>query len=145
MKLVIDVNVVISALIKDSTTRRILLNKNIDYYFPEKSFEKIMKYEVYILKKSGLSQDEFYKVLSKLFININLIKDESLKVYWERAKNIMQDIDKEDVVFIACALVLGNKSFIWSDDKDFRKQKIVPIITTKDLIKKFGIDAGNRY
>jgi len=51
------------------------------------------------------------------------------------ANEAMGDIDIKDVPFLACAIAL--KSDIWSDDKDFQKQKKVKIFTTSDFIKKF--------
>ena len=37
MKVILDVNVILSALIRDSTTRKIILNSEFDFYFPEPS------------------------------------------------------------------------------------------------------------
>lgn len=60
MRLVLDVNVLISALIRDSTTRNIIINSEFDFYFPEPSLNKIRKYQAYIIGKSGLSEIELF-------------------------------------------------------------------------------------
>jgi len=43
-RLVIDANIILSALIKDSTTRKILIGSAIDFYAPEYLIEEVEKY-----------------------------------------------------------------------------------------------------
>jgi predicted nucleic acid-binding protein len=45
----------------------------------------------------------------------------------------MDDIDPKDRIFIACALAIPD-SVIWTDDKDFLKQKTIKIISQKEII-----------
>jgi len=44
MIVIVDVNVILSALIKDSTTREIILKTEQDFCFPEPSLHTIRKY-----------------------------------------------------------------------------------------------------
>ena len=132
MKLVIDVNVVLSALLRDSLTRKLILESFDDLYFPEPSLEKIQKYKGYILEKSGLSAKDFDGLLQALFRHIELVPAKNLQDSWAQAKKIMEHIDVEDVVFIACALELD--AVIWSDDRHFEKQNAVTIRKTADMV-----------
>ncbi|MBI2208008.1 DNA-binding protein [Candidatus Woesearchaeota archaeon] len=132
MKLVIDVNVVLSALLRGSTTRKLILESSDNLYFPEPSLEKIQKYKEYILEKSGLSVKEFDKLLEILFKYIKLVPTKDLQNHWSQAKKIMEHIDTEDVVFIAAALALD--AAIWSDDKHFERQKAITIRKTSDMV-----------
>jgi predicted nucleic acid-binding protein len=132
MKLVIDVNVVLSALLKDSTTRKIILETSDDLHFPEASLEKIVKYKDYILEKSGLSAKNFDKLLETLFKYIKLVRTKDFENDWSEAMKIMGHIDQEDAVFIAAALALDAE--IWSDDRHFEKQKTVNVRKTKDML-----------
>lgn len=134
MKIIVDVNVVLSALIRDSTTRRIILTSNIDFYFPESSLHKIRKYKNYILEKSGLDEGSYYFILTNLFKHIRLVPDEDVLKNWDEAKKIMEKIDEEDVVFIAAALSFDN-SVIWSDDAHFDKQNKVEVLKTRDMVR----------
>ena len=133
MKIVLDVNVILSALIRDSTIRKIILNSQFDLYFPEPSLHKIRKYKSYILEKSGLSEEEYDKIMATLFKYIQLVTTEEIEKNWDEAKKIMEHIDKEDVVFIATALSIEN-SVIWSDDRHFEKQDRVKIFKSKYII-----------
>ncbi len=136
MIIIVDVNILISALIKDSTTRKYLLTCEQNLCFPERSLQKIRKYKTLIQKKSGLSDFDFFKLFSSLLQCIRIISDEELLIFWDKAKEIMEDIDKEDVVFIAAALSQEN-SIIWSDDKHFEKQDKVLVLKTKDMVTLF--------
>ena len=133
MKVITDVNVILSALIRDSTTRKIILNSEFDFYFPEPSLHKIRKYKDYILEKSGLSEEEYNKIMTTLFKYIKLVPTEEIEKNWNEAKKIMEHIDPEDVVFIATALSISD-SIIWSDDGHFEKQDKVKVFKTKDMI-----------
>ena len=133
MKIILDVNVILSALIRDSTTRKIILNSEFDLYFPESSLHKIRKYKSYILEKSGLSEEEYDKIIATLFKYIKLVPTEEIEKNWGEAKKIIEHIDKEDVVFIATALSIID-SVIWSDDRHFEKQDKVKVLKTKQMI-----------
>ncbi|MBS3104968.1 PIN domain-containing protein [Candidatus Woesearchaeota archaeon] len=133
MKIILDVNAILSALIRDSTTRKIILNSQFDFYFPEPSLHKIRKYKDYILEKSGLTEDEYDKLMATLFKYIKLVPTEEIEKNWDEAKKIMEHIDPEDVVFIATALSIAD-SVIWSDDRHFEKQDKVKVLKTEDII-----------
>ena len=133
MKIILDVNVILSALIRDSTTRKIILNSEFDLYFPEPSLHKIRKYKDYILEKSGLAEEEYDKIVTTLFKYIKLVPTEEIEKNWGKAKEIMEHIDKEDVVFIATALSITD-SVIWSDDGHFEKQNKVKVLKTEDMV-----------
>jgi len=133
MKIILDVNVILSALIRDSTTRKIILNSQFDFYFPEPSLHKIRKYKDYILEKSGLSEEEYNKIMEILFKYLKLVPTEEIVKNWDEAKKIMEHIDPEDVVFIATALGIHD-SVIWSDDRHFEKQDKIKTLKTEDVI-----------
>ena len=133
MKIILDVNVILSALIRDSTTRKIILNSQFDFYFPEPSLHKIRNYKDYILEKSGLTEEEYNKIMVTLFKYIKLVPTEEIEKNWNEARKIMEHIDKEDVVFIATALSIKD-SVIWSDDRHFEKQDKVKVLKTEDMV-----------
>ena len=137
MIIVIDVNVLLSALIKDSTTREIIVKSGQDFYFPELSLNKIRKYKELILKKSGLSELEFLVILHNLLRFVRIIPIEEILKNRDKAKEIMEYIDPEDVIFIAAALNY-NDAIIWSDDKHFDKQNEVLVLKSRQIIELFS-------
>ncbi len=133
MKIVLDVNILLSALIKDSLTRKIIMESDFDFYFPEPSLNKMRKYEDYIKEKANLDKETYNEIIKNLFTKIKLTSREEIKKHWKEAKIIMENIDPEDVTFIATAMCLRN-AIIWSDDKDFQKQEEITTLTTEKMI-----------
>lgn len=134
MNIVVDVNALISGLLKDSTSRNIIVNYDDNFYFPEPSLHKIRKYKQYILDKTGFSEFEFIVLFHYLLKFIKIIPTEEILQHWDEAKRIMEHIDPEDVTIIAAALSQEN-SIIWSDDAHFDQQKEILVLKTKDMIR----------
>jgi len=133
MNVIIDVNALISGLLKDSTSRNIIVNFNQDFCFPEPSLNKIRKYKDLILKKTGFSELEFLVIFNYLLKYIKIVPTEEILQHWKEAKQIMEHIDPEDVTIIATALSQDN-SIIWSDDKHFEQQNRILTLKTKDMV-----------
>ena len=134
MRLVIDTNIIFSALIKDSITRRILLTSKFDFFIPEYVFIEINNHSLEIMRKSGYDQDDFITMVDTLMININVVPADDFKSYIPKAFNIMKDIDENDTSFLALALKIKADG-IWSNDPHFEKQNEIKVWKTKDVIK----------
>ena len=132
MRLVIDTSILISALLKDSVTRQILLFSSIDFLLPEYAFEEIEKHKDNVSIRSGLSRGEIEIVLSLIIENITIIPASKLKPYMEKAHKIIGSIDPFDVPFVALALSIDNDG-IWSNDKHFKNLKGIKIWKTSDI------------
>ena len=135
MNFVIDTNILISALIKDSVTRKIIIESGLNFYYPKISFYEIQKHKQLVLKKSRMSEKQFNDVLNILLDNVILVSESQFADSLDKANNLIGKIDINDVVFLACALSLDLE--IWSDDKHFQKQKKVKVLTTQEFVKRF--------
>ena|SRR3989338_121897 len=136
MILVVDTNILISALIRDSTTRKIIIKSGWDFYYPEKSFHEVREYKNLVLEKSGMSEQEYTEMLNHLLKHIQLVPEELIKQRLDEANKLLGKIDPDDVIFLATALSLDN-SKIWSDDTHFEKQNKITVFKTKDIVKLF--------
>jgi predicted nucleic acid-binding protein len=136
MRLVIDTSILISALLKDSVTRQILLFSSIDFLLPEYAFEEIEKHKDNVSIRSGLSRGEIEIVLSLIIENITIIPASKLKPCMEKAHKIIGSIDPFDVPFVALALSIDNDG-IWSNDKHFKNLKGIKIWKTSDIFNYF--------
>ena len=63
MNIVIDSNILFSALIKDSVTRGIILDYNGLFLFPEFIFEEFERHKKELFKKSGMGEKSFGSLL----------------------------------------------------------------------------------
>ena len=134
MKVVVDTNCIISAMIRDGISRRIITHSQTDLLAVDFSREEIEEHRSEITNKAKISDIEFDLVLGKLFQNLTILDMQIIKAHLKEAEDIMGNIDKDDVIFISAAL--ATKSDIWSDDAHFKKQNKIKVLTTKELIKK---------
>jgi len=132
LKIVIDSNILFSALITDSITRRIILDYENHFLFPSYIFEEMEKHKTELLTKSKMKEKDFEELLRLLLQKVTIIPNEVLLHYRDRAYEIIKDIDPDDVTFIACALAFPD-SVIWSDDKKLKQQLKIRIITTNEM------------
>ena len=132
MRIVLDSNIFFSALIKDSLTRKLLLEYEDFFLFPSYIFEEMEKYKADLLTKSRMRPQDFDQLLKLLLKKVLIVPEEVLKDYREEALEIVKNIDRDDALFIACALAYP-KSVIWSDDKKLKNQNRVKIISTAEI------------
>lgn len=134
MNIVLDSNILFSALIKDSLTRRLILEYDGFFLFPSFIFEEVEKHKEELLAKSKSDAEELEKLLQLLLKKVLIVPPELLLPFREQALNIVKEIDLDDVIFIACALAYSN-SAIWSDDKNLKRQNKVKIVNTKEMMQ----------
>ena len=132
-KVVVDTNIVISALVKDSVTRDIIFRFSGKLYFLSFSMDELKKYEQYIIDKTKQDKTEIEKLFEKLLSKMIILDDRDINLKMEEAKAIMELIDPDDTPFIAAAILTGGD--IWSDDKHFEKQKRVKVWKTSEIYK----------
>lgn len=129
-KIVLDTNIIISALIKPGITREIIIKNSFEFLTPAYTLTEIYKYKGLICEKSGISFKEFDELIKKLFKYIQVLNPTFYFSYLKEASKLIEDI--EDIPFIATALAFNCP--IWSDDKHFQKQNSIRIYTTKEII-----------
>jgi len=133
-KLVIDANIILSALIRDSITRKILIGSAIEFYAPDYLIEEVEKYISLVSRKNSLSEQENKKILGILCDYITIVGIEFYEEKIKEALKIMVDIDIKDTPYVALALSFDNDG-IWSEDKGFFKQDKIKVWKTQEIIK----------
>ena len=136
-KIVVDTNVLIGALINpNSIVWSILEIKDIEFFVPEFFLLELNEYKQLIKEKldTKYKYTNFKFLISELFRNIVLVPKEMYSSKLNEAIEIMKDIDEKDSPFIALAITLN--CAIWSNDKDFKKQKKVKVYSTSELAKR---------
>ena len=131
MRVVLDTNILFSALIKDSTTRKLILEYEGAFLFPEYIFGEAKKHKDELFRKSGMDAKGFNKLLALILGKVIIVPSELLEPYRQKAYAIVKDIDVNDVLFVACALAYED-SIIWSNDSALKKQSRVKVITTAE-------------
>lgn len=132
MELVVDANIVISALISSSgETRHLLFHEEIHLFAPEYLLKEIGKHKKEILHKSKLTDIDLEKALDLVCLRIEFVPFSKFEKYIPRAKEISPDPD--DIEYVALALKLNHP--LWSNDKRLKQQKYVKIYSTTELLE----------
>jgi len=142
MKIVVDTNVVFSAILNSqSWIGQILLHsdKALKFYSPRFLQIEIQNHFQKIKKITKLSDSELYELIELLyrkihFISEELIPKESLLI----ADKLTADVDFDDVLFVALSVHLNCK--LWTGDKvlvnALMKKGFKRFINTQELIEK---------
>ncbi len=137
MKIVVDTNRIIAALVKDSTTRSILLNKNFKFVTPDYTISEIHEHKDELKADANLSDDEFGILLALVFENIEIIPKSDYETYLDECKNDISDVDDIPVLAVAIA---AKAEAIWAHDPHFKEQKKVKVFTNIDMLKEIEKD-----
>lgn len=141
MRLAVDTNRIIAALVKDSASRKILLSDKFDFLTIEITKQEIEEHRQELLDKTRLTDEQLNLALSLLFSRIFVVSDIVVESKMDQAKKIMDALDPDDAPFVALALAVENDG-IWSDDKHFKQQNRIRIWETKDLLTLIRRDSS---
>lgn len=133
MRIVIDANMIIAALVRDSKAREIIMSDKFEFASPDFILDEIHKYEDEICEKSGMSKIEFELLMALIFQKISIITADYYEAHKEDAKEIMKE-DVKDVPYVACYLALKCDG-IWTNDPDFEGKEELRIFSTAKLLK----------
>ena len=130
MELVVDANILFSALIKNSVTAELLFEDSLKLYTPEFIIEEFFNYEDIILKKTSRSRESFIQIMHALKEVITVIPKKEYISFFEKAKTISPD--EKDVLYFALAIKMN--CGIWSNDKKLKEQNKVLVYSTTEVM-----------
>ncbi|MHB1830774.1 MAG: PIN domain-containing protein [Candidatus Micrarchaeaceae archaeon] len=134
MRVTVDANILFACIIKDSATRKLFFNPALSLFAPEFIVDEFVLHIKEIEEKSGLEEDELYRLVDNVLGQLTLVSDKDLRPFLPAAASLVDD--SKDWLYISCAL--RENTAIWSHDSDFGMQKRVKVITTKDLLSVVG-------
>ncbi len=143
MRLVVDANVLLSGIVRDSVTRSLLLDSRLELFAPAhllKEVERHVLQDEEIQRKTKLGSEELGAIYAHLLKSIKTIHA-SLRERKEYEKNLAVALKlathPEDAPYLAAALTLDCP--VWSNDAGLSRQQKVPVITTAKLVETMGI------
>ncbi len=131
MELVVDANILFSALIKNSTTAELLFNEELKLYTSEFIIEEFFKYEGVILQKTSRTREEFIQIMHQLKEIITVIQQDDYNPYIKEAEVLSPD--EKDIMYLALALKLNCP--LWSNDKKLKQQNKINILNTAEILQ----------
>ncbi len=133
MRLVIDANILIAPLLKDATTREILLEEDIEFSAPEcllLEIRNLLK-NPKVRKRIKLSDNDLNDLTSAIYNKIRFFPEQQFVSSIKKSISLVTHI--EDAPYIALSLRLGLP--LWTNDAALKEQPFVIILTTPELVK----------
>ena len=132
IRIVVDANIIISALL-GGKPRFILFDPKFEFITTSFTLNEVKKYIPLISKKSGILEKEIEEGLN--LIPIKIIPSSYYQKHIKEAEKFMRNIDKNDIEILA--LYLKERTYLWSEDKDFekvRKKVKINLLKTEDFL-----------
>lgn len=135
IRVVVDTNIIISALLKDSSlTGRVLRSDSCNFYYPWDGLREIDCYREYIISKRAkhVQTNSFEFALEFVLESVNIVPSEMYSSKIGQAFDLMRERDVKDTPFLALALQLGCP--LWSNDKHFQGLEGIPVYSTEAFV-----------
>ena len=133
MDLIVDANIIFSALIRHGVTAKLLFVDDLHLYAPEFLLDEVRKHHKYLSRKTHRSKEEFENIYNILQRRIVFIPRDYIISFLEKADKISPDPD--DSIYFAAALRMNIS--IWSNEKRLTKQEEIKIYTTHQLYELY--------
>jgi len=143
VNLVVDTNIVFSAIISDKgKIGELLLNKPLDLHFSSPTYllTELDNHTGRILAITGYSPEEYQQIKYLVTKHINFIDPDRIsRENWGISNQLLKDIDENDASFLALNMELD--SLLWTGDKKLIKglesKNYTKLITTEVLYSKY--------
>ena len=139
MRFVADSNVLFTYFWKNSILHYIL-KQPIELFAPQYALEEINKYTKELMEKTSLSKEDFKKTRQKLALTVDFIPVEEYSSSFHNVISLSRTLTIQnyhelikDIDFLALAIHL--QCPLWSNDHLLKKQSIVSVLTTKEIIE----------
>ena len=141
MKIIIDTNIIFSALLKTQTTfGQIIFNSDgvFEFYSPHYLRTEIRKHWDRIKKISKLTDKQLEESYDSLLTKITFINEEIIpQKIWEDSEKITDGTDLDDTDFVTLTKYLKGK--LWTGDLELRdglkKKGFKNVLTTSEIFK----------
>ena len=140
MKVIVDTNIIFSALLNSNNSIGDLLfnsGKVFEFYSCNYMRFEINKHWVKLKRISKLSDEQLEESMLKVFEKVHFLNEELIsEKTWLASEEIAIDIDIDDVDFIA--LTKHFKGYLWTGDKELyaglKKKKFKWVVNTTELL-----------
>ena len=114
---VIDTNILFSALLRDSSHFvRLLFQSEYNFYICEYVIVELFKHKERLVKQSKLGEDELLRLLYRLLKRLNVYPERLIPArFVAEAQKLCAAVDINDTMHVALALAIGGR--LWTGDR----------------------------
>ena len=131
-RFIVDATELFTGLIGKGVTKELLFSQNLELFAPEFLFEELNKHKSRIALLSKLPLNDIDKLIARLQSRIKIVDKSKFESFLHEATSLIPDPD--DTEYLALSLSMKNCP-IWSEDPHFKKQSLVGVFSTKELVE----------
>lgn len=141
MKLVVDSNIVFSAMLNpESSIGDIILNSQdtFTFYGCEYLRQEINDHKDKIIRIAGYNEHEYDEVEFLVYKQLDFFSESTMPFeFWQKAADFVRDVDMDDISHVALSLFLDIK--LWTGDKllvgGLTQKGFTNFITTQEVLE----------
>ncbi len=133
MELVVDTNILVAGALRAAVTRELLLDNRLALWSPEHILvesKRTLSSLVLLPRLSNVSKSDVIDALDQITDRIHVVPISSFRAQLPEALRLVPH--PEDAPYLALAMHLH--CALWSNDTGFKKQKLVPVYATHELL-----------
>ncbi len=140
MRVVIDTNIIFSALLRSNSREiEILENQSHNVFYCQLSTIEIFKHKEKLVTLSNLSEKEIISNYYQVLKHLRPVYEKEIPFeIREQAVKLCDELDLKDAVFVAAAIMLD--AYLWTGDKKLRngleKKGFTNIISTAEFLAR---------
>ena len=133
IRYVVDTNVLVHWLLKPyGLAAKLIRSLELELFTPYKAVDELWERRTLWSKKQPrVSLNDFIGAVD-YYVKILYPPYDPHAI--ERSRQEMAAVDQEDVDFVTVALM--KDAYVWSYDEDFKKQSLVRVVTSEDLLRR---------
>lgn len=131
----VDANVLIAALLRDSTTRKLIVLGGMELHAPRYLLQEVEAHWEELTARSGVplaALKAAWRTLRGYMIEHG---PEQYEQQLEKAEAMLQDVDVQDAPYVALALAIG-ADCVWSEDRALTRVRGLRVVRTADLVRR---------
>lgn len=131
--LTVDANILFAGLLRDGTTRHILLYEELDLRTPATIWRELERNRTLLLEKARSTEAAFALLLELVREHVREVPFALLAPHWDEAKRRVGPDGLADAPYVAAALALDG--ILWTHDKRLVEVAGVPVVTTAEVVE----------
>jgi predicted nucleic acid-binding protein len=130
--IIVDASVLFSALLRDRTTRLLLLHGGFGLHTPPNIWDELERNRQYLVQKSGATERAFDALLQSLRGRVSAIPLPLIERHMDRALKALGEEDRLDAPYVASAMALDRT--LWTHDKRVKLRAPILVVTTSEVV-----------
>ncbi|MDO8625461.1 MAG: PIN domain-containing protein [Candidatus Diapherotrites archaeon] len=134
MQLVADTNILVASMLRKGDTRKLLFSKKYEVFTPDETRIEILDHKEEFKQKGRMTEEQFQLALETELQNTTILPTEEYVSFKQKALSLCPQGHEDDWPFLALALKID--CALWSNDSALKKQSVIPVVTTTELLSK---------